>query len=165
MLDWQTMIHALENQAPWWEPGTAFGYHVNTFGFLVGEIVRRATGMTIGQFIKRTIAGPLDADLYIGLPATEHHRVAEFRWPSGAVTADIPPGDDMALMRWNTYWNPPGISGAHWINTPAWRLAEVPSTNGHGNARAIARVYSALARRRRDRRRAHHRAKKLCATR
>ncbi|HEV2561473.1 MAG TPA: serine hydrolase domain-containing protein [Rhizomicrobium sp.] len=146
MLDWQTMIHALEKQEPWWEPGTAFGYHVNTFGFLVGEIVRRATGMSIGQFVKRTIAAPLDADLYIGLPATEHARVAEFRWPNVIPTPDIPPGDDMALMRWNSYWNPPGFSGAHWINTPAWRIAEVPSTNGHGNARAIARVYSALAR-------------------
>ncbi|HUJ02176.1 MAG TPA: serine hydrolase domain-containing protein, partial [Rhizomicrobium sp.] len=140
------MIHALERQEPWWEPGTGFGYHVNTFGFLVGEIVRRATGMTIGQFIQRSIAGPLDADLYIGLPASEHHRVAEFRWPSAAPMPDIPPGDDMALMRWNTYWNPPGISGAHWVNTPAWRIAEIPSTNGHGHARAIARVYSALAR-------------------
>ncbi len=146
MLDWPAMIHALEKQEPWWEPGTAFGYHVNTFGFLVGEIVRRATGISIGKFVGRIIAGPLDADLHIGLPATEHHRVAEFRWPSGAITPDIPPGDDLALMRWNTYWNPPGISGAHWINTPAWRIAEVPSTNGHGNARAIARVYSALAR-------------------
>lgn len=146
MLDWNTMIHALEKQEPWWEPGEAFGYHVNTFGFLVGEIVRRATGMTIGQFVQRTIAGPLDADLYIGLPATEHNRVAEFRWPAHTLTPDIPPGDDMALMRWNTYWNPPGFSGSHWINTPAWRIAEVPSTNGHGNARAIARVYSALAR-------------------
>lgn len=146
MLDWGAMIHALEKQAPWWEPGAGFGYHVNTFGFLVGEIVRRATGMTIGQFIQRIIAGPLDADLYIGLPASEHYRVAEFRWPNVTPTPDIPPGDDLALMRWNTYWNPPGISGAHWVNTPAWRLAEIPSTNGHGNARAIARVYAALAR-------------------
>ena len=146
MLDWAAMIHALEKQAPWWEPGTGFGYHVNTFGFLVGEIVRRATNMTIGQFIRRIIAGPLEADLHIGLPASEHARVAEFRWPPVNPTPDIPPGDDMALMRWNTYWNPPGFSGAHWINTPAWRLAEVPSTNGHGNARAIARVYAALAR-------------------
>jgi CubicO group peptidase (beta-lactamase class C family) len=146
MLDWQAMIHALEKQEPWWEPGNGFGYHVNTFGFLVGEIVRRATGLTIGQFVQRIIAGPLGADLYIGLPAREHIRVAEFRWPPVNPTADIPPGDDMALMRWNTYWNPPGFSGAHWINTPAWRIAEIPSTNGHGNARAIARVYSALAR-------------------
>jgi CubicO group peptidase (beta-lactamase class C family) len=146
MLDWRAMIHALEKQEPWWAPGKGFGYHVNTFGFLVGEIVRRATGMSIGQFIQRIIAGPLDADLYIGLPASEHHRVAEFRWPDVTLTPDIPPGDGMALMRWNTYWNPPGISGAHWVNTPAWRLAEVPSTNGHGNARAIARVYAALAR-------------------
>jgi CubicO group peptidase (beta-lactamase class C family) len=146
MLDWNAMIRALEKQEPWWEPGTGFGYHVNTFGFLVGEIVRRATGMTIGQFVQRIVAGPLEADLYIGLPASEHGRVAEFRWPDMTPTSDFPPGDDHALMRWNTYWNPPGISGAHWVNTPAWRLAEIPSTNGHGNARAIARVYSALAR-------------------
>jgi len=145
-LNWGLMIHALEKQAPWWAPGTAHGYHVNTFGFLVGEIVRRTAGMTIGRFIAREIADPLDADLYIGLPLSEHARVAEYRWPVVTPERDVPDGDDMALMRWNTYWNPPGFSGAHWVNTAAWRSAEVPSTNGTGSARGVARFYSALAR-------------------
>ena len=145
-LNWNLMIHALEKQAPWWEPGTAHGYHVNTFGFLVGEIVRRAAGMSIGQFIAREIAGPLGADLYIGLPLCEHARVSEYRWPAVTPERDVPDGDDMALMRWNTYWNPPGFSGAHWVNTAAWRSAEAPSTNGTGSARGVARFYSALAR-------------------
>ena len=145
-LNWPLMIHALENQAPWWEPNTRHGYHVNTFGYLVGEIVRRKTGKTIGTFIREEIAGPLGADIYIGLPLSEHSRVAEYRWPAAPPPRDIPEGDDMALMRWNTYWNPPGFSGAHWVNTQEWRSAEVPSTNGTGTARGVARFYSALAR-------------------
>ena len=145
-LDWNEMIHALEEQAPWWEPGTAFGYHVNTYGFLIGEIVKRTAGRTLGTLIREEVAGPLDADIHIGLARHHHPRVAEYRWPGTSTMT--PPGENATridIMRWNTYWNPPGISGAHWVNTPEWRLAEVPSTNGHGNARSVARVYSALA--------------------
>jgi CubicO group peptidase (beta-lactamase class C family) len=142
-LDWQLMTEALAAQAPWWQPGTAHGYHVNTFGFLVGELVRRISGRTIGTSLREDVAVPLGADVHIGLPVSEHHRVAEFQWPTNPVKPQID-GED-ALMRWNTYWNPPGLSGSHWVNTAQWRQAEVPSTNGHGNARGIARVYSALA--------------------
>jgi CubicO group peptidase (beta-lactamase class C family) len=145
-LDWNVMIHALEEQTPWWEPGTAFGYHVNTYGFLIGEIVRRAAGKTLGALIREEVAGPLGADIHIGLPREHHTRVAEYRWPGTSTMT--PPGEgatDTDRMRWNAYWNPPGISGAHWVNTPQWRLAEVPSTNGHGNARSVARIYAALA--------------------
>jgi CubicO group peptidase (beta-lactamase class C family) len=145
-LDWNVMIHALEEQTPWWEPGTAFGYHVNTYGFLIGEIVRRAAGKTLGALIREEVAGPLGADIHIGLPREHHARVAEYRWPGTSTMT--PPGENATRidrMRWNTYWNPPGISGAHWVNTPQWRLAEVPSTNGHGNARSVARIYAALA--------------------
>ncbi|HEY8950663.1 MAG TPA: serine hydrolase domain-containing protein [Rhizomicrobium sp.] len=145
-LDWAVMVHALEEQAPWWEPGTAFGYHVNTYGFLIGEIVRRAAGKTLGTLIREEVAVPLGADIHIGLPREHHARVAEYRWPgTGTMT---PPGENATrvdIMRWNTYWNPPGISGAHWVNRADWRSAEVPSTNGHGNARSVARVYAALA--------------------
>jgi CubicO group peptidase (beta-lactamase class C family) len=145
-LDWQTMIHALEEQAPWWKPDTAFGYHVNTYGFLIGEIVRRVTGMTLGMLVRDEIAGPLDADIHIGLAAEHHGRVAEYRWPATNTMQPPPEGaNGLELMRWNAYWNPPGISGAHWVNTPAWRMAEIPSTNAHGNARSIARLYAVLA--------------------
>jgi CubicO group peptidase (beta-lactamase class C family) len=145
-LDWGMMIHALEQQKPWWAPGTAFGYHVNTYGFLIGEVVRRVAGKTLGALIRDEVTGPLGADIHIGLALEHHNRVAQFRWPD--VSAMEVPGDDASgfdLMRWNAYWNPPGISGAHWVNTAAWRAAELPSTNAHGNARSVARIYSALA--------------------
>jgi CubicO group peptidase (beta-lactamase class C family) len=145
MFNWSAMTAALAATAPWWEPGTAHGYHVNTFGYLVGELVRRASGRTVGQLLRDEVAGPLGADVHIGLPSTEHSRAAEVLWPSGL--PERPEGDlpDDILMKWNTYWNPPGISGAGWVNRAEWRAAEIPSTNGHGTARGIARVYSALA--------------------
>jgi CubicO group peptidase (beta-lactamase class C family) len=142
-MDWSRITRALAAQTPWWKPGTAHGYHVNTFGFLAGELVRRISGRTIGRLLREDVARPLGADVHIGLPSSEHHRVAEFLWPGNPAKPNI--DGDEALMRWNTYWNPPGFSGSHWVNTARWREAEVPSTNGHGNARGIARVYAALA--------------------
>ena len=142
-LEWQVMTSALAEQAPWWTPGTAHGYHVNTFGFLAGELVRRISGRTIGTLLREDVASPLDADVHIGLPASEHDRVSDFLWPGDPAKPAIE--NDDQLMRWNTYWNPPGFSGSHWVNTPRWREAEVPSTNGHANARGIARIYAALA--------------------
>jgi CubicO group peptidase (beta-lactamase class C family) len=143
MLDWQAMTDALARAEPWWLPGTAHGYHVNTFGFLVGELVRRASGRTIGTMLREDVARPLGADVHIGLPASEHARVAEFLWPIGAPQQVMPAAGD--AMRWNAYWNPPGISGGGYVNTREWRLAEIPSTNGHGTARGVARVYTMLA--------------------
>ncbi|MBI1329372.1 MAG: serine hydrolase [Alphaproteobacteria bacterium] len=145
MLDWNLMADALARTPPWWEPGTAHGYHVNTFGFLLGEIVRRITGKSIGTILREEIALPLDADVHIGLPLSEHARCAEFLWPEAAASgASTMPGE-ADEMRWKTYWNPPGISGGGWVNRREWRLAEVPSTNGHGTARGITRIYTALA--------------------
>ena len=143
MLDWTTMIDALARAAPWWEPGTAHGYHVNTFGFLVGEIVRRVSGRTIGTMLREDIADPLGADVYVGLPSSQHLRVAEYLWPTATSQQMMPSADE--LMRFNAYWNPPGVSGGGYVNTPEWRSAEIPSTNGHGNARGVARFYAALA--------------------
>jgi CubicO group peptidase (beta-lactamase class C family) len=146
MLDWTMMTQALAQQAPWWPPGTAHGYHVNTFGYLVGEVVRRVTGSTLGALLRTAVAEPLGADVHIGLPASEHGRVAEFFWPALGATPNLAARTDEELMRWNAYWNPPGLSGAGCVNTAAWRSAEIPSTNGHGSARGVARVYAALAR-------------------
>ena len=143
MLDWNVMIDALARAEPWWKPGTAHGYHVNTFGFLLGEVVRRVSGRTIGTMLREDIALPLGADVHIGLPANEHYRVAEYLWPITTSQQGMPEGND--VMRWNAYWNPPGISGGGYVNTPEWRMAEIPSTNGHGTARGVARVYAALA--------------------
>jgi CubicO group peptidase (beta-lactamase class C family) len=145
MLDWPAMTAALAEQEPWWEPGTAHGYHVNTFGFLTGEVIRRVTGSTVGALLRDEIAGPLGADVHIGLPASEHERVATFIWPGPAPAEEEPPGLEPAqLMEHNSYYNPGGLSGAGVINTPRWRSAESPSTNAHGTARGVARVYAAL---------------------
>jgi CubicO group peptidase (beta-lactamase class C family) len=142
------MTAALAVQAPWWPPGTRHGYHVNTFGFLVGELVRRAGGYTLGAFLREEITGPLDADVHIGLPAVHDARVAEFVWPGemGPVSevAGADWGDAQRMLR-NTYFNPPGLSGHGVVNTAAWRRAEIPSTNAHATARGLTRIYSALA--------------------
>jgi CubicO group peptidase (beta-lactamase class C family) len=146
MLDWPLMTAELAAQPPWWPPGTAHGYHVNTFGFLVGEVLRRASGRTVGELLRAEVAGPLGADVHIGLPTAEHGRVAEFAWPSlPQDRPDLAGLPELALMEHNAYFNPLGISGAGVVNSAAWRQAELPSTNGHGTARGVARVYSAIA--------------------
>jgi len=146
MLDHDEMAGALAAQAPWWEPGSGHGYHTNTFGFLVGELVRRVTGRTLGTVLREEIAGRLGADVHIGLAGSDEPRVADFLWP-GDPAPDVEPPDltDDQLMEFNAYFNPSGLSGAGVVNTRAWRAAEIPSTNGHGTARGVARVYEALA--------------------
>lgn len=147
MLDHDTMAKALAAQEPWWEPGTAHGYHTNTYGFLLGELLRRVTGRTTGQLLRDEIAGPLGGlDLHMGLPVAEDHRVAHFHWHVETPTAPPPEGASHdRLMVHNTYFNPGGLSGAGVVNTRAWRAAEIPSTNMHASARGVARVYAALA--------------------
>jgi CubicO group peptidase (beta-lactamase class C family) len=146
MFDWAVMTTALAAQEPWWEPGAGHGYHVNTFGFLLGEVIRRVTGATVGELLRTEVAGPLGADVHIGLPAAEHSRVAAFSWPGPPPAEQEPPGlDDVQLMAHNAYFNPGGLSGAGVINAPRWRAAEIPSANAHATARGVARVYAALA--------------------
>jgi CubicO group peptidase (beta-lactamase class C family) len=146
MFDWGLMTASLASERPWWQPGTAHGYHVNTFGFLVGEVIRRATKLTIGQLIQRDIASPLAADIYLGAPAHLHSRMAEFEWPGGPPSEDVPQGmDDAQHMQFNTYSNPSGLSGAGVVNSSQWRSAEMPSTNMHASARGVATLYTALA--------------------
>jgi CubicO group peptidase (beta-lactamase class C family) len=146
MFDWAVMTTALAAQEPWWEPGAGHGYHVNTFGFLLGEVIRRVTGSTVGELLRTEVAGPLGADVHIGLPAAEHPRVAVFIWPEPPPAEEEPPGLDAAhLMAHNAYFNPSGLSGAGVINAPRWRAAEIPSANAHATARGVARVYAALA--------------------
>jgi CubicO group peptidase (beta-lactamase class C family) len=148
MLDWQLMTSELADHPPWWEPGTAHGYHVNTFGFLVGEVLRRASGRSVGALLRAEVAGPLGADVFIGLPSAEHARVADFIWPGQPAAVPGLPEDKLPedkLMEHNAYFNPVDLSGAGVVNTAAWRQAELPSTNGHGTARGVARIYTALA--------------------
>jgi CubicO group peptidase (beta-lactamase class C family) len=157
-LDWTRMTGALAAEAPWWAPGSGHGYHVNTFGFLAGEVVRRATGKTVGAVLREDIAGPLGADVHIGLAAAEHGRVAEFIFPEPALPSSgerppqtASPGEasgpltDQERMIASAYANPPDLSGVSLVNTAAWRAAEVPSANAHATAAGIARVYAALA--------------------
>jgi len=142
MYDWELMTAELAAEEPWWEPGTTHGYHTNTYGFLVGEIVRRAGGEPVGDWFRRQIAEPLGADFHFGLPEAEDQRVAEFLFP------DIPPeflAAGAPLLVRQAYLNPPGVSGLGTVNTRAWRAAVMPSTNGHATARAVAQIYGALA--------------------
>lgn len=146
MLDHNLMASALAEQEPWWEPGSAHGYHTNTFGYLVGELVRRTDGRTLGTLLREEICEPLGADVHIGLPASEDDRVADFLWPGEPPPEEEPEGlSDEELMEFNGYFNPSGLSGGGVLNTREWRAAEIPSTNGHGTARGVARVYAALA--------------------
>lgn len=144
MYDWELMTSELAAEEPWWEPGTAHGYHTNTFGFLVGELVRRVGGEPVGAAFHREISVPLSADFHFGLPASEDGRVAEFVFPERPPESMSDP-DAVPLIVRRAYFNPPGISGIGTVNTREWRAAVMPSTNGHATARAVARIYSALA--------------------
>ena len=148
MYEWGTMTAALAAESPWWSPGRTHGYHVNTFGFLAGEIVRRVSGNSLGELFRRRIAEPLEADFSFGVGQEDDGRVADYLFEiEMAPTRDAPPGEEgerAELLR-SVYFNPPGISGLGTVNTRAWRAAEMPSTNGHGTALAIARIYNALA--------------------
>ncbi len=140
--DWDNIVTRLAAQAPWWEPGTASGYHATTQGYLLGEVVRRVTGRTLGTFFREEIAEPLGADFHIGLDPAHDARVGEIipptKAPGDAVVAE--PGSIMARMLAGAQLDP-GIEP----QTMAWRRAEMPSGGGIGNARSVARVHSALA--------------------
>ncbi len=143
--DWSRMAGALAATAPWWEPGTRHAYHTNTYGHLVGEVVRRASGQSCGVRLHAS-ADPLDADVWFGVPPAEQHRCAEVIWagtgPTEAVDFAALAGDQLMAML--GYFNPPGYSSMGLVNTAAWRAAEIPSTNGHATAGGIARLYDGL---------------------
>lgn len=143
--NWERMTTALAATQPWFEPGSRHIYHTNTFGHLVGEIVRRSTGNTPGERL-RMIANEIDADLWFGVPDDQQHRCAELIWaPSytmGAIDFDALSGE--SLMVALGYFNPSGYSSQGVVNSPQWRRAQVPSTNGHGTALGLARLYSAI---------------------
>lgn len=150
LYDWTEVTGALAGQRPWWTPGRGHGYHVHTFGFLVGELVRRVAGETIGSFLRREIATPLGADVSFGLARGERWRCAEYMFDprlvsdaEGGTRAGASAAGDLRL-RWLAYMNPPGANGIGTVNSDAWRDAELPSANMHANARGIARVYAAL---------------------
>src|SRR5260370_23081013 len=95
MLDWDRMSGLLAAEEPWWQPGSGHGYHVNTFGFLAGELIRLMTGLTPGEYLRREVAGPLGADVPIGVAAADLPRVADFPWDDG-LPDFVPPADSCA---------------------------------------------------------------------
>ena len=154
VLQWEVMTDALASQEPWWQPGAGHGYHVNTYGFLIGEVVRRITGKSLGAYLRDEIARPGDIDFFIGFGPELDARCADVIPPRPGPDAeearasfegDLATLTGLQRMRLGAYRNPPELSGMGVINSREWRAAEVPSTNGHGNARAVARFYAALA--------------------
>lgn len=138
--DWSMVIKDLASQSPWWEPGSALGYHAFTQGYLLGELVRRIDGRSVGQFFREEVAVPLEADFHIGLDESDFHRVADLvpfevngtepQPEEGSIAARV--FADMALSNDD-------------ILSPAWRKAEIPAVNGHGNAKALVNFQTPLA--------------------
>lgn len=140
LYDWEKATSLLAAQAPYWEPGTAPGYHAMTQGLLVGEVVRRIAGRTLGNVFRTEIAEPLGADFHIGLPASEDHRVATLiPPPKGQGIADMTDRPLTANMAGNPAIDPRAT------RTREWRAAELPAANGHGNARSVAVVQTLVA--------------------
>ena len=138
--DWDKVTSLLAAQAPLWPPGTQSGYHALTQGYLVGEVIRRITGKSLGTVFREEIAEPLGADFWIGLPASEDRRVADLiPPPPGGELSDIAQSDIQKLT-----FNNPGADIAE-TRTRAWRGAEIPAGGGTGNARSIAEIHAILA--------------------
>jgi CubicO group peptidase (beta-lactamase class C family) len=149
LYDWEAMTSALAAEAPWWTPGSAHGYHAVTFGWLVGEVVRRIAGKSLGSYVRDTFAQPLGLDFHIGLAEREHARVAD-------ILQQVPPdptGESAQLFA-RSLADPEGVTARAFANppsmvlgpnVPAWRSAEIPGANGHGTARALATLYGRAA--------------------
>ena len=144
--DWTTVTAALAAQETWWEPGTAHGYHAITFGWLVGEVVRRITGMSLGTYFCTTFAEPLGLDCHIGTGPDLDVRIADLIAapvvPGQPGLADLIAADPESLTA-RAFSNPGALGDV--VNTRGWRAAEIPAANGHTRAPALARIYGALA--------------------
>lgn len=146
LYDWAQVTQALAEQEPWWTPGSGHGYHVHSFGFLAGEILRRVTGERIGSFFAREVAERLGVELSFGLDPRARARRAEyvFDWRTSARAEAAQRAFRDTHLRERAYLNPPGATGIGTVNTTTWQDAELPSANLHAGAPAIARVYDAL---------------------
>lgn len=144
MLDWDVMTAALAEQAPWWEPGAAHGYHSNTQGFLIGEVIRRVTGRTIGQHLQSDLSEPINLDFHFGTKPEHDARTADMLPIQQPPDFRRAPPNPLQTLGGR---NPPHIqSGPGSQNTREYRAAEFPSTTGHGAARGLARLFGALSR-------------------
>lgn len=140
LYDWNAIVSRLARQTPMWKPGTKNSYHALTFGFLVGEVIRRVSGVSVGRFVAQEIAGPLAADVFIGLPQVEEARVAPVVPPQLQLDMDLsqlPP--EMLIVLTNPGLNP------SWPNERAFRAAEIPAGNAQATALGLARLYAMLA--------------------
>jgi CubicO group peptidase (beta-lactamase class C family) len=136
--DWDAICDKLAAMAPLWPPGTASGYHPITFGYIAGEIFRRATGRTMGTALREDLAGPLGLDLWIGLSDSEFGRVADLQRPPSL--PDFGERNAPTQAAFMTSWSSPAGR-----NQDEWRRMELPSANGHATAEALARLMGALA--------------------
>jgi CubicO group peptidase (beta-lactamase class C family) len=143
---WTPIVNALAVQEPYWEPGSAHGYHAMTYGWLVGEVLTRITGLTPGEMLAREISGPLGLDFWVGLPDAQLDRVAPLI-PAPAPPAGTPPDDltrsmlDPNGLAFKAFFVPNGLFRA--INDPDLWRAQLPAANGIANARGLARMYAA----------------------
>jgi CubicO group peptidase (beta-lactamase class C family) len=140
LYDWEKATGLLAAQAPFWEPGRAPGYHATTQGYLVGEVVRRITGRSLGTVFREEIAEPLGADFHIGMGPEHDARVADLIPPAAGVPSDL--GQPSPLLI-NVMTNP--VTDPLATRSRAWRAAEMPAVNGQGNARSIAQIHMLLA--------------------
>ena len=141
MYDTDEATRRLAAQAPWWEPGTASGYHAQNQGHLVGELVRRVSGQSLKAFVAGEIAGPLGADFQIGAAEADWDRIAPVT-PPPPLPFDLTSLDPGSPV-YKTFTGP--VADAAAANSAAWRRAELGALNGHGNARSVARILRALA--------------------
>ena len=141
LYDWERICSLLAAQAPWWVPGEKIGYHALSQGFLVGEVIRRASGKSVGTVFREEIAGPLGADFHIGLDAKHDARVGELIPPAAGLGKDRDPKSVSGRTL-----NNPALTALE-PRTRAWRAAEIPAAGGFGNARSVAEVQTVLANR------------------
>jgi CubicO group peptidase (beta-lactamase class C family) len=140
LYDWHARCAALAGQKTRWTPGEKTAYHPITFGYLAGEIVRRASGRSVGEFLQQELAGPLEADVFIGLGPALDRRVAQTLAPKNMIDPSaLPAIEETRLSVTNPMLHP------HAANTAEWRRAELPALNGHASADGIARIYAMLA--------------------
>ncbi len=139
--DWEKSTSMLAAQEPWWEPGTASGYHALNQGHLVGEVVRRVSGKQLGKFFADEVAGPLNLDFHIGLDPSHFHRVSNVV-PPPPLPFDLE-SMDMNSPAVKTMTGPAPVAETAW--TDEWRQADIGAANGHGNARSLARGQAVVA--------------------
>jgi CubicO group peptidase (beta-lactamase class C family) len=136
VLVWSDLIHCLENQKLWWEPGTQAGYHGETWGFLIGELIRRVSGLTPGKFLQQEVASKIDADFHIGFPPSEFERLS---FPIIGDEGEMPFEPGSLPDRIMNGYLPPEWEGEGLLT------AEIPGANGIGNARSVAKLASIYA--------------------